>query len=130
MAKIIDNVKEMHRKIADEIDNLGTHNLADAVQSKAMNAALAGNKDVSGNTKQAWKDYMTLYVTLDGAGQPDAGQLARLCLEDAFGNEDWMKKAAAYLIGNGMCATPTTGNTRRNMPPEAVEIIDRPLPPQ
>jgi hypothetical protein len=125
MPRIIDKIKDVSRRVLDEISNPnsnGSSPTAEMLREKATEAIIAGRTNQQGITPE-WNDYMDMFA------QGDAAHLARLNLTDNVEDIDgWMPRAVAYLISNGMCSTPTTGNMMRNMNIDAIKILDKPLP--
>jgi hypothetical protein len=97
MARIIDKVQEKKAAmLADPTGQLGRDNA-----KLAIDAIHAGISSVVGSS---WEKYMRQYVDNNN---PE--QIGRLLATDSSASDDEQRMRRAYLVGNAVCATTTTG---------------------
>jgi hypothetical protein len=85
--------QSIQSKIEEEEADL-TGQVAEKLQDEAIAAILGGLGS------EAWTTYMKNF-----ADTPE--QLARLTAQDTAANDDYMKKALAYLVSNAVCGIDT-----------------------
>lgn len=100
MPKTID---DMIKEVQNDPDP--AHTLHNKLQDQAIALILTAVD------KTEWEDLMKNFVD-----DNNSAQLARLKLQDSFGQEKYIRKAAAYLVANITCggATPGRLNERIN----------------
>lgn len=109
---ITNSISRLVNKLVQEnAATSGNSPTAKVMQTLATAAILAGQFDANGTITTEWRAYMEFLLSEEAAAPKNPDDLNRLLPLDGTMDAN-RQQERAYLVGNGMCGTPTGAGVR------------------